>query len=179
MKKIKTSIALLLTLGSMSLAASASSAAKVRKIGDYVQISVPLLALAHTVWHKDVTGAEQLALALYTSQVSVYTLKYMFPVARQHNFENKQSFISGHTMIPMTAAAYLQQRYGWQAAAPAYIMTDFVAYSRVYSGAHRVNEVIGGAVLGQFIGYLVSTSFKDSNVKLLASHDTVGLAFTF
>jgi len=161
------------------VANAASSSAKLRKAGDYVQISVPLLALAHTVFHKDTTGAQQLALGLYITQVSVFTFKHVFPVPRQLNPNNTQSSISGHTAIPMASAAYLQQRYGWQAAIPAYLLSAFVGYSRVHSKAHRLNEVIGGAVLGQFLGYLVTTSFKEQNVHLTAGPGSIGLVVNF
>jgi membrane-associated phospholipid phosphatase len=173
MKKFK------ITLLSLIFATNSAFGITVRKAGDYAQISVPLIALASTVFHQDTMGAKQLALSLYTTQVTVFSLKHIFPVARQLNPNNTQSFISGHTAIPMASSAYLLQRYDWQLALPAYMLTAFVAYSRVSSKAHRLNEVIGGAVLGQFVSYLVTTSFHDDNVQVVAGINSIALNVNF
>lgn len=177
-KNIKIKIIFAL-LSSFITVNEASGSSKIRKTGDYVQISVPIIALASTIFHQDRQGGEQLALSLYTTQVSVYAFKHVFPVARQLNPNNMQSSISGHTAIPMASSAYLMQRYGWEYALPAYMLTAFVGYSRVSSRAHRLNEVIGGAVLGQVISYIITTSFKDKQVNLVAGPGNIGVNITF
>jgi membrane-associated phospholipid phosphatase len=180
MKKITTISAIILLVHSLGAHAnSPASRARVRKIGDYVQLSVPALAFASTAWHKDWAGAGELALVFYTTQISLHTLKHIFPVPRRENFNNKQSFISGHTAVPMACAAFLHQRYGWEIALPAYALSTFVGFSRVYSRAHRINEVIGGAVLGQLIAYVITSSFHEGNVKVVAGINSIGIVVNF
>lgn len=65
------------------------------------------------------------------------------------------SFPSGHSALIFTAATIIALSYPrlkW----PAFGIAAIVAFSRVYVGAHFPLDVIAGACLGMFIGYVIT-----------------------
>ncbi len=73
------------------------------------------------------------------------------------------SFPSGHTSTSFAAATVVQQRYGWKAGVPAYLLASYVAASRVHDRRHFVSDVMFGAGLGIAIGLTVTR--PDSRVR--------------
>ncbi len=65
------------------------------------------------------------------------------------------SFPSSHAVNIFCAATILSRIYP-KAMIPAYVFAAMVGYSRVYIGVHYPFDVLGGAVIGIAIGYLVS-----------------------
>jgi len=66
------------------------------------------------------------------------------------------SFPSGHTSSSFAAATVLQQRYGWKAGVPAYLLASYVAASRVHDRRHFASDVMFGAGLGIAVGLTVT-----------------------
>lgn len=63
---------------------------------------------------------------------------------------------SGHTSSTATVAAVVWEEYGWQAGVPMYLLTGWVATSRLEDREHWLSDVIFGAVLGSVIGHSVA-----------------------
>ncbi len=67
------------------------------------------------------------------------------------------SFPSGHTGSSFAAATVmfcgLKKRYG----SFALILAALIGFSRIYVGVHYPSDVIGGALIGAIIGYMVYT----------------------
>jgi membrane-associated phospholipid phosphatase len=55
--------------------------------------------------------------------------------------DQAHSFPSGQASIMLSAAQFLQTRYGWEYSVPAYTLTSFTAYSRVH-GNHSIAEAM-------------------------------------
>lgn len=71
--------------------------------------------------------------------------------------QNDFSFPSGHTGSSFAAATVmfcgLKKRYG----SFAMILAALIGFSRMYVGVHYPSDVIGGALIGAVIGYMVYT----------------------
>jgi len=65
------------------------------------------------------------------------------------------SFPSSHAVNIFCAATILSRVFP-KAAVPAYVFAAAVGYSRVYIGVHYPLDVVGGAVIGTLLGFLVS-----------------------
>jgi PAP2 superfamily len=63
---------------------------------------------------------------------------------------------SGHTSSTATVAAVVWEEFGWQAGVPMYLLTGWVATSRLEDREHWLSDVIFGAVLGSVIGHSVA-----------------------
>ena len=63
---------------------------------------------------------------------------------------------SGHTSSTAAVAGVLWEKYGWQAGVPMYLLTGWVAASRLEDREHWLSDVIFGAVLGSVIGHSVA-----------------------
>ena len=53
-----------------------------------------------------------------------------------------------HTSVSFTAATFIQRRYGWKWGVPAYVLSTYVGWSRVYGKKHDWWDVAAGAVIG-------------------------------
>ena len=59
-------------------------------------------------------------------------------------------------------AAYLQRRYGWGYAIPAYAVSTFVGYARVHNDKHHWHDILASA-------FVIAKPYeKNANVALVA-----------
>jgi len=63
---------------------------------------------------------------------------------------------SGHTSSTAALAAVTWEYYGWPAGVPLYMLTGWVAVSRLNDREHWLSDVIFGAALGSCIGHSVA-----------------------
>jgi membrane-associated phospholipid phosphatase len=72
--------------------------------------------------------------------------------AQSHTY----SFPSGHAMMTFAAATVLQQHLGYRAAIPTYLVSSYVAMSRLHDNRHFASDVVFGAAMGIVIGRSVT-----------------------
>jgi membrane-associated phospholipid phosphatase len=66
------------------------------------------------------------------------------------------SFPSGHTSSAFATAAVLQGHFGWKAGVPAYLISTYVASSRLANYRHFATDVLFGAGIGLASGRAVT-----------------------
>ena len=107
---------------------------------------------------KDYQGFWQLVGSGAASVATAYALKYTVSKERPDGSDS-HSFPSNHAGVAFVGATFLQQRYGWKFALPAYAVAGYVAWGRVYARRHDTWDVLAGAVLGTGCAMLFTTSF--------------------
>lgn len=106
----------------------------------------------------DYKGLLQLGETLAVSVAASYALKYTIKKQRPDGSDNR-SFPSNHTGFSFAGATFLQKRYGWKWGVPAYLLSGYVAWGRVYSKRHDAWDVLAGAAIGVGSGFLFTTPF--------------------
>jgi membrane-associated phospholipid phosphatase len=141
--------------------------------GDVLLIVLPATAVGLTIGYKDGKGALQFGESEALTLGVTYGLKYTVNETRPNG--GKHSFPSGHTSISFSAAEFMRGRYGWEYGIPAYATAVFVAYSRVESRQHHIQDVIAGAGIGILSSYLFTTPYKGWHVQAEADGKYYGM----
>ena len=124
-----------------------------------VAMFVPSVAGAVVAFaEKDYEGMWQLVGSGAASVAAAYALKYTVSKERPDGSDN-HSFPSNHAGVAFAGATFLQQRYGWKYAVPAYIVAGYVAWGRVYARRHDAWDVLAGAAIGTGCAVLLTTPF--------------------
>ena len=97
--------------------------------------------------------AKHMALALATSYATIGILKLTINEERPDQ-SNNHSFPSGHAAGSFAVASVLDREYGGATGWIAYGMATFIAASRIYGNHHQLQDVVSGAVIGHFYGWL-------------------------
>jgi len=143
-----------------------SSRKAVRKSGDIMAAVTPLACMTSVLVLQDWQGLKQGAFAAATTLGISYGLKYLVDKERPDKSDD-HSFPSLHTSISFTGAAFIQKRYGWKWGVPAYLVSTYVGWSRVYGKKHDWWDVAAGAALGVGSAYLFTRPFaKKTNLSL-------------
>ncbi len=130
--------------------------------GDVLQILLPVSVATTNIYLKDYQGLKQFTYAFGSSLATTYLLKYS--INRKRPDGTDYSFPSGHTNAAFSAASFIQFRYGWKKAIPAYILASYVGYSRVRAERHYQSDVYAGALIGICFSYLYATPYKPKNL---------------
>ena len=175
MKKfLCTYLCLLLPLITVPALAKSS----LEKSGDIVHLLLPAAAFGATlVIEDDFQGSWQLIKSGVVSRVAVEGLKYGIDKDRPDG-SGDDSFPSGHTADSFASATFIQQRYGWKWAIPAYIGAIFVGYSRVESDKHFVEDVLAGAAIGIISGLYFTESYSGVTISPTAGNGQYGVSFS-
>lgn len=163
---------LLLTLSCLSLSVNAQqlevtgSRKAVRTSGDVGAILLPVAGLTAILIQKDWQGLKQGVFAGATTLGVTYALKYIVKKDRPDH-SDRHSFPSMHTSVSFTAASFIQRRYGWKWGIPAYLLSGYVGWSRVYGKKHDWWDVAAGAAIGIGSSYIFTRPFaKKHNLTL-------------
>lgn len=116
-------------------------------LGDLLMLSLPITSTSATFLLEDYVGTRDFLYGFGLNAVVTEGLKRALQRERP-NGSDERSFPSGHTSISFQSASFIHFRYGWEYAVPAYAAASFVGYSRVYAGAHFVEDVVAGLALG-------------------------------
>ena len=118
------------------------------------------------VVEKDYQGFWQLVGSGAASVAAAYALKYTVSKERPDG-SDFHSFPSNHAGVAFAGATFIQQRYGWKFAVPAYAVAGYVAWGRVYAHRHDTWDVLAGAALGTGCAMLLTTPFvKKHNLSI-------------
>lgn len=113
----------------------------------------------------DWQGDAQAAASLVATGGLTYGLKELIPERRPDGSDRK-SFPSGHASIAFAAAGTLENRYGWQAGLPAFVLASFVGVARVEARRHHWYDALAGAALGTGTAFAI-TRQRGSDVRLV------------
>lgn len=127
--------------------------------GNILQIVIPATAFGTTIGLKDFKGSREFTNGFIATTLTTYGLKYAINERRPSR--EKHSFPSGHAAIAFYGSGFIQQRYGWKYAVPAYAAAIFVGYSRIKIKEHWMHDVIGGAAVGLLYSILLTTPYHN------------------
>lgn len=134
-------------------------------------------ALGLPLMNRDWKGGFQAVASMGVAAGMTEGLKQAFPERRPDNSGN-DSFPSGHTAVSFAAAATLENRYGWQAGFPAFVVASFVGVARHEADKHHWYDVAAGALIGTGSGFLITTK-RNSQVRFVPWADSNGAGFLF
>ncbi len=144
--------------------------------GDVVAVLLPVTGFVAATLKHDREGQIQFIKSIATNAVITAGLKAIVD-KRRPDGECCDSFPSSHTSYAFMGASFLQRRYGRKVAIPAYAAATFVAYSRVESDRHFVEDVVAGAAIGYLSSYFFTTRYKGLTVSPVVRHDFLGVSF--
>lgn len=153
----------------------------VRTSTDVILVALPATAIATTLILKDWEGLKEGALATAATVGVTFALKFAVKEDRP-DFSNHHSFPSGHSSFTFAAATYIGKRYGWKYAIPAYALSAYTAWGRVYGKKHHWWDVVAGAAIGTASSLIFTHPYLQKHefgVVPVASDTEAGLACSF
>lgn len=136
----------------------AQSRETVKKSTDVLMFATPVAGLLTTLIMKDYEGTKQLVFGGATSLATSYLLKYSIKKQRPDGSDN-HAFPSNHTAMSFQGATFIQRRYGWKYGIPAYLVSGYVAWGRVYAKRHDCWDILAGAAIGIGSSYIFTHPF--------------------
>jgi hypothetical protein len=133
------------------------------KPGVIIGNSATLLGVAATVYavgrikdepkvsHVGMDLLRSVAVSEGVTQALKYTVRRERPDGSGAN-----SFPSGHAADTFAFATALERHLGWRGAVPAYIVSSYVAVSRLHENRHFLSDVVFGAAVGTIAGRTVT-----------------------
>lgn len=115
----------------------------------------------------DYKGLLQLGKSMAAGVAVSYAMKYTIKKRRPDGSDH-HSFPSNHTGFSFAGATFLQKRYGWKWGVPAYIVSGYVAWGRVYAKKHDTWDVLAGAAIGVGSGFIFTTRYAKEHDMTLA-----------
>lgn len=162
MMKEKIAFFLMAILMSLSLQAQTLEVSHNRKVvrtsGDIGAVLLPVAGLTAILIQNDWQGLKQGVFAGVTTLGVTFALKELVKKERPDHSDN-HSFPSMHSSVSFTAASFIQHRYGWKWGIPAYALSTYVAWSRVYGKKHDGWDVAAGAAIGVASTYIFTRPF--------------------
>lgn len=129
---------------------------------DVISIGLPVAALTYTIVKKDWNGLLRGSLEAAGVIGTSYLLKGLVKSERPDHSDN-HSFPSLHTATSFLTASFLMRRYGWKFGVPAYALSAYVGWGRIYSKRHNFWDVAAGAALGTVVGLVFTTPYMEKH----------------
>jgi membrane-associated PAP2 superfamily phosphatase len=153
------------------------------RVGDIIQISLPLAAGLSTVILKDKEGTWQFVKSFGTTFVLTFGLKVVVNKSRSYEVDGGHAFPSGHTSTAFSGASFIQRRYGWKYGVPAYALAGLCAYTRLRGEQpkHDGWDIAGGIIVGVGSTYIFTTPYQRDHYELSFStgRDAYMLGFNY
>ena len=160
--------------GSLLLCTTLYAKSNAEKIGDILQIAIPLSAYGTTLYLDDKEGQMEFYKSYGVSLASTYALKYT--VREQRPDSNaKDSFPSGHTSSAFSGATFIHKRYGFKYAIVPYLGAIYTGYSRVHSNRHYTRDVVAGALIGVASSWYFTSPYKNVDIQPVVGADYKGV----
>lgn len=153
----------------------------VRITTDVVAVALPVAALATTLIEQDWEGLKEGAFTATATAGATLILKYSVKEKRP-DYSNTHSFPSGHTAVCFAAATYIGRRYGWKWSIPAYALSTYTAWGRVYGRKHYWWDVAAGAAIGAASAMIFTRPYLRKHEAALiptVSDTSAGFAMSF
>ena len=115
-----------------------------RKIGDVIQIAMPLTAVSSTYYMNDIDGLKKFLKSYIVTTSITHILKHTTQRLRPDGTDYL-SFPSGHTSAAFSGASFIHFRYGLKYGIPLYCLASFTGYSRIHANKHHIEDVMAGA----------------------------------
>lgn len=163
-KNLLTLLALLmlaLPVSALELEVTGSRKA-VRTSGDIGAVLLPVAGLTAVLVRQDWQGLKQGAFSALATAGITYALKYSVKKDRPDH-SDRHSFPSMHTATSFASAAFIQRRYGWKWGLPAYVLSAYVGWSRIYGKKHDGWDVLAGAAIGAGCSYIFTRPFAQKH----------------
>lgn len=144
--------------GAMPAYAASGSNDDLSWISDVGSVGVPLAAGAFSLWQGDTEGAVDLGLIWGASVGTTWALKKTVDATRPNG--KPESFPSRHAASAFAGASYLQYRYGWKYARPAYVVALGVGYARVDADEHYWRDIAVSAGLANLSAWLLTSRYE-------------------
>ena len=128
----------------------------------------PLLGTASTIYAVGRIGDKprvshvgmDLIRALAISEGVTQALKYTVRRERP-DLSSRNSFPSGHAADTFAFATALERHLGWRYAVPAYVLSSYVAISRLPANRHWLSDAVFGSAVGVIAGRTVTRPDSD------------------
>jgi len=163
---------------SMLLSSSLYAKSNTEKLGDILQIAVPLSAYGTTVYLDDKEGQNQFYKSYATTFGTTILLKYTVREKRPDS-NARDSFPSGHTSCAFSGATFIHQRYGFKYAILPYVGAIYTGYSRVYSNRHYTRDVVAGAMIAMTSSWYFVTPYKDFKINPVVDAGYKGIQLSY
>lgn len=153
----------------------------VRTSTDVIAVTLPATALAVTLIERDWEGLKEGALSAAVTAGVTLGLKYLVKEQRP-DFSNRHSFPSGHSAVTFASATYIGRRYGWKWSIPAYALSAYTAWGRVYGKKHYWWDVAAGAAIGAASSMLFTHPYMKKHEAALvpmATDTSAGVLLSF
>ena len=134
----------------------------VRTSGDIGAVLLPVAGLTAVLVRQDWQGLKQGAFSALATAGVTYALKYSIRKDRPDH-SDRHSFPSMHTATSFASAAFIQRRYGWKWGLPAYVLSAYVGWSRIYGKKHDGWDVLAGAAIGAGCSYIFTRPFAQKH----------------
>lgn len=138
---------------------------------------IPIGAFWYTHNIDDRNGRDQYLWSMGTTLTVITTARVLF---NDHDWGQRPNghpygFPSGHIAFLGSAAAFVQDRYGWKAGIPAWAATAYTAYVRVEDDHHRWRDVIVAAAFAQGASWYFVERYPGVKVLPFSDDDGAGL----
>lgn len=168
--------AIILLFLSNLLIQSNISAFDFEDVGDFGQYALPVSAALLSLKDQDLQGSVRFGGEYSLTVGIVHVLKRVMNEKRPNH--GKWSFPSGHTASAFTGAMYIQRKYGWSWAIPAYVGAAAVGYSRIHAKKHWMKDVCAGATIAIASNFFFYEPFENMMVTPYFDGDEGGFSFT-
>ncbi len=172
-------VCILIFLFSVSCSEVAAQSRRAVDVSTDVAMFVPSVAGGIiSLVEGDKEGIVQLVGSGAASVAVAYALKYCVKKERPDGSDS-HSFPSNHAGVAFMGATFIQQRYGWKFALPAYVVGGYVAWGRVYADRHDVWDVLAGAAIGAGCAIVIASPFaKEHKLSLSPVASPAGVGFS-
>lgn len=146
-------IALCMMIAAMTQTSVHAQHSFVKTSTDVVCLVPAAVGLVKAMAGNDAQGVIQLGLSSVTGIALNYGLNACIRKNRPDRavgsgWSDHHAFPSTHSMAAFDGATFLMRRYGWKWGVPAWVVSTWVAWGRVYTKQHDCWDVLAGAAIG-------------------------------